>query len=66
MEDRDAAIRKDERKRIFKLLEQFEWSGLHTDDENWAVMTRACPLCFSAKKDGHKTDCLFVMLRGES
>lgn len=64
--ERDEHIRKDERKRIVKLLEPFEWSGLHTDyDDSWAVMTRSCPLCFNAKKDGHKPKCLFVELKGE-
>jgi len=50
-----------ERKRIMKVFEPFEWSGSHTDyEDSWAVMTRACPFCFNAKKDGHKPDCAFV------
>lgn len=55
-----------ERKRIIKLIEPFEWSGSHTDyEDSWGVMTRACPFCFNAKKDGHKPACLLVSLRGE-
>ena len=66
LEDRDNLIRKDERKKIAKILKPFEWSGLHTDyEDSWAVMTRACPFCYNAKDDGHKPKCVFVKLRGE-
>lgn len=58
---RDAAIIAEERAKLLKLLEPFEWSGMHTDyEDSWGVLTRACPFCFNAKKDGHKPDCLFI------
>ena len=43
--------------RAIKLLTDMEWSGSHTDDENWAVFTRACPCCFNSMTDGHKCGC---------
>lgn len=44
--------------KVKELLKELEWSGLHTDyEDSWGVMTRACPSCFNAKDDGHKTDC---------
>jgi len=55
--DLAALIHKDGRKKIFTLLESFEWSGFHPDYE--AVMTRVCPFCLNAKGDGHKADCVF-------
>lgn len=64
--DIEIRIRKDERRKIYEQLKPYEWSGLHTDDEDdWAVMTRACPFCFNAKSNGHKESCLFKKLKDE-
>ena len=44
--------------RCIELLKQIEWSGYHTDYEwEWGVITRACPVCLNAEKDGHKPGC---------
>jgi hypothetical protein len=44
--------------RAIQLLREMEWAGFHTDnEENWAVMTIACPCCMNSKRDGHKPGC---------
>ena len=41
-----------------EVLKELEWAGHHTDyEDSWAVMTRACPYCMNAKRDGHKETC---------
>lgn len=41
-----------------ELLKEMEWSGFHSDDEDsWAVMTRACPVCMNRMDKGHKDSC---------
>jgi hypothetical protein len=45
-----------------EILKQLEWAGHHTDDENWGVITIACPYCMNAKKDGHKENCKLAKL----
>jgi len=66
--NRDAAVaakaKAEEREKVLKLFEPFEWSGSHTDyEDSWGVFTKACPFCFNAKVDGHKSTCLFESLR---
>ena len=52
----------DKLERCVQLLKDIEWSGLHTDDENWAILTRACPVCMNAKSVGHKCGCQLAEL----
>ena len=54
------------RENVLELMKELEWSGFHTDyEDSWGVMTRACPSCFNAKKDGHKESCkLAAILKG--
>jgi hypothetical protein len=48
----------DKGERAIELLKKIEWSGLHTDyEDSWSVITKACPVCFNAKTDGHKLNC---------
>jgi len=48
--------------RAIQLLKDMEWCGLHTDDENWGVITIACPCCCNAKSEGHKSGCQLAEL----
>ena len=52
----------DRLERAIQLLKDIEWSGFHTDDENWAVLTRACPVCMNSKSVGHKCGCQLAEL----
>lgn len=47
----------DKGQKAINLLKKLEWRGTTTDDENWGVLTTACPCCMNSKEQGHKSGC---------